>query len=79
MNIIKEQLNEQFREKVNDLMSAYPELWIVEELDGVRVLDDFRTVENAFRTAYELATAVDRLSVEVDLLKQQLEDIKNAK
>lgn len=79
MNITKEQLNEQFREKVNDLMSAYPELWIVEELDGVRVLDDFRTVENAFRTAYELATAVDRLSVEVDLLKQQLEDIKNAK
>lgn len=76
MNITKEQLNEQFREKVNDLMSAYPELWIVEELDGVRVLDDFKTVENAFRTAYELATAVDRLSVEVDLLKQQLEDIK---
>lgn len=79
MNITKEQLNEQFREKVNDLMSAYPELWIVEELDGVRVLDDFRTVENAFRTAKELALAVDRLSVEFDLLKQQLEDIKNAK
>lgn len=77
MNITKEQLNEQFREKVNDLMCLYPELWIVEELDGVRVIDDFRTVENAFRTAKELALAVDRLSVEVDLLKQQLEDMKN--
>ena len=35
----------------------------------------FATVENAFRTCRELATAVNRLMLENDMLKQKLEDI----
>lgn len=74
---MEEQLKryENFIERIEDIITAYPELGSISEKDGVRVLDEIATVENAFRTCRELATAVNRLMLENDMLKQKLEDI----
>lgn len=69
---------ENFIECVEDLITVYPELGVISEEDGVRFLDELATVENAFRTCRELADAVNRLTLENDMLKEKLENFENA-
>lgn len=65
------QMFEKRLEKISDLCVNNPELWVHPDWDE-HVIDEVGTVENAFRTCRELAEENMRLSVEVDLLRQQL-------